>query len=242
MTKREISIATMTWARDEQEERLLRESLTLLAQEGIDTYVADRNSGQEFVQFISQFPNFHILNAVSPGLFPQVKQSLWAAAESSAGFVLYTEPDKKLFFDGKLRGFLQNAPIEENVGIVLASRSAESFNTFPGFQQYTETVINNLCAEIIGEAGDYTYGPFLFNKNLVDCLDLAADDIGWGWRPFLFAMARKKGYKIIRLENDYPCPIDQREDNRSERIYRMKQLSQNIDGLVLSAQASLISN
>jgi hypothetical protein len=232
----------MTWVRDEQEEHLLRESLALLAQEGIETYVADRSSGQEFVQFISQLPNFHILNAVSPGLFPQVKQSLRAAADSGADFVFYTEPDKKLFFDGRLRGFLQNAPTEENVGIVLASRSPESFRTFPAFQQYTETVINNLCAEVTGEAGDYTYGPFLFNKNLADCLDLAADETGWGWHPFLFAMARNRGYKIIRLEDDYPCPADQREDNRAERIYRMKQLSQNIEGLVSAAQASLISN
>jgi hypothetical protein len=239
MDKTKIVIATMTWARDEQEEQLLRESLTLLSQENITTFVADGGSNPQFVKFLHNLPNFYLIDAPSTGVFPQVKHSLKATVHSGASFILYTEPDKKLFFNGKLIEFISKSPAEENVGIIIASRSADSFSTFPGFQQYSETVINNLCAEIIGETGDYTYGPFLFNRKLIDCLHLADDKIGWGWRPFLFAMAQRKGYKIIRLEGDYPCPAEQQSDDRSEKLYRMKQLSQNIEGLVLSAQVPL---
>ena len=238
MDKNRIAVATMTWARDEQEECLLRESLTLLAQEKIPTFVADRSSSPRFIEFLNSFPNFHLLNADSLGVFPQVKHSLLAAADFGADFILYTEPDKKLFFADKLLDFLLKSPLDENVGIVLASRTSASFRTFPEFQQYTETVINNLCSEIIGKQRDYTYGPFLFNHKLASCFDLATNEIGWGWRPFLFAMAKRKGYKIVQIENDYPCPLEQQEDNQSERIYRMKQLSQNIDGLVLSTITS----
>jgi hypothetical protein len=236
MDKNKIAVATMTWGRSEQEEYLLREALTILSREKIVTFVADGGSEPKFIQFLDGLSNFHTVNAASNGVFSQVKHSLVAAVDSGADFILYTEPDKKLFFDRRLNEFLFNAPSEENIGIVLASRSPASFATFPHFQQYTETVINNLCAEIIGQSGDYTYGPFIFNRNLIDSLDLVNHEIGWGWRPFLFAMAQHKGYKIVQLINDFPCPTEQQEDNPGEKIYRMKQLSQNIDGLVLCAR------
>lgn len=239
MDKNRIAIATMTWGRDEREESLLRESLSILAQAEIATFVADGGSRREFLQFLRNFSNFHTFDAASSGVFPQVKHSLRAAARSEADFIFYTEPDKNFFFESKLLDFFAAAPPDENVGIVLAARSTDSFATFPEFQQYTETVVNNLCAEIISEQGDYTYGPFLFNRKLAGYLNLANDNLGWGWRPFLFSMAKRKGYKIVRLENDYPCPLEQREDSQSERIYRMKQLSENIEGLVLSAKISL---
>jgi len=236
MDKNRIAIATMTWGKNEQEERLLRESLALLSQEKISTFVADGGSRPEFIQFLDEFSNFRTLQAASSGVFAQVKHSLKAAAVSGADFILYTEPDKKLFFDRMLNEFLSKSPSEENIGIVLTSRSPKSFATFPQFQQYTETVINNLCSEVVGQSGDYTYGPFIFNRKLIDCLDLAFNEIGWGWRPFLFAMAQRKGYKIVQIVDDYDCPLEQQADDPAERIYRMKQLSQNIEGLVLSAQ------
>ena len=53
MDKNRVAIATMTWARNEQEESLLRESLSILAQEQITTFVADGGSGQGFLQFLA---------------------------------------------------------------------------------------------------------------------------------------------------------------------------------------------
>lgn len=236
MDKNKIAVATMSWARDEREESLLRESLTLLARQNIPTFVSDGGSAEEFIEFLGRFGNFRTFHGGGNGLFPQIKHSLRAAVDSGADFILYTEPDKKLFFDGKLREFLSKAPSDENVGIVLAARSPESFSTFPDFQQYTETVINDLCYEIIARRFDYTYGPFLFNRQLAGCLELAGDRIGWGWRPFFFAMARRMGYEIVQLADDFPCPEEQREDDRAERLYRMSQLSQSIDGLIESAK------
>lgn len=238
MDKTKVAIATMTWAREAQEETLLRESLTLLARQNLTTFVSDGGSTEEFIRFLEQFDNFRVFRAGGRGLFPQIKHSLRAASETGAEFILYTEPDKKLFFDPGLQEFLSKAPAAENVGIVLASRSAEGFPTFPEFQRYTETVINDLCFEIIGERFDYTYGPFLFNRKLAGCLEMAGDKIGWGWRPFLFAAARRLGYDVVQLTDDFPCPEEQREENRAERLHRMNQLSQSIEGLIESAQIS----
>jgi hypothetical protein len=49
-------------------------------------------------------------------------------------------------------------------------------------------------------------------------------------------MARRMGYEIVRLEDDYACPKEQRSDDRPERLYRMTQLRQSIDGLIESAK------
>lgn len=42
------------------------------------------------------------------------------------------------------------------------------------------------------------------------------------------------GLSIESLDESAPCSAEQREDGIAERTYRMKQLSQNIQGLLLS--------
>lgn len=229
----EVAVATMTWARDAAEERLLRESLPLLAALGAHVFVTDGGSGGAFLDFLRALPRFRVLEAGAPGVWPQARSSLGAATdETHARFILYTEPDKRDFFRDNLRAFISEAPAETDVGVVLASRSAESFQTFPAFQQHTETTINRCCAEVLGVEADFTYGPFLLNRALVPHLVGAEDGIGWGWRPYAFGTARGLGYRISRVERHLPCPPEQREDDGAERLYRIKQLGQNIQGLV----------
>jgi hypothetical protein len=52
-------------------------------------------------------------------------------------------------------------------------------------------------------------------------------------------LARRAGYEIHLFEADLPCPADQREDDLAERIHRMRQLSQNLQGVMLGLQAPL---
>jgi hypothetical protein len=234
----EVAVATLTWARDAAEERLLRESLALLAGLGAPVFVTDGGSGGTFVDFIQSLPNVRVFEAGAAGVWPQARRSIEAAADTTAArFILYTEPDKREFFRDRLREFVSEAPAGPDVGVVLASRSAESFATFPDFQRHTETAINRCCAEVLGVEADFTYGPFLLNRALVPRLARAADALGWGWRPYAFAAARAQGYRVVRVEKHLPCPPEQREDGREERLHRVKQLGQNIQGLVASLDA-----
>ena len=243
MEYKKVAVATMTWARDAAEERLLRESLPLLAASGAPVFVTDGGSGGPFLDFLRGLPNFRVLEAGTPGVWPQARSSIEAAADAtSAGFILYTEPDKRDFFRDNLRGFISEAPADDDVGVVLASRSAESFNTFPEFQRHTETTVNRCCAEVLGVEADFTYGPFLLNRALVPHLDSAEDAVGWGWRPYAFGTARGLGYRIRHVERHLPCPPEQREDGEAERRYRIKQLGQNIQGLVSSITAGADSD
>jgi hypothetical protein len=92
---------------------------------------------------------------------------------------------------------------------------------------------------MIGDGFDYTYGPFLLNQKLVAYLDKINEDIGWGWRPFVFTMAKRLELNVKAYAGDFSCPADQRDDDQKERVYRMRQLEQNIRGIVLAANASL---
>lgn len=239
MNINDVSIATISWARDAAEEALLRLALTQLAGLNIPVFISDGGSKADFIQFLNTFPNFTVLIPETKGLWPQAKTSLQAAYAAGSKYILYTEPDKLLFFQNYLPEFLAETPASEETGIVLASRSAAGFQTFPEFQQTTETAINKCCAEIIGPQIDYTYGPFLLNKKIVPYLNLLPTDIGWGWRPFAFGIAHRLNLPLKAIEKDFSCPQDQQQDSPTERIYRMRQLTQNIQGLVLSTNISL---
>lgn len=231
-----VSIATISWARNEQEEKLLRDSLEQLAARNIPVYITDGGSSKNFLQFLRHLKNFTVFE--EKGLWLQAGRSIKEASKAGSKFILYTEPDKLEFFEKHLPRLLQWR-IKENTGVIVASRSSIAFASFPAFQQMTETTINHCCAEIIGREMDYCYGPFLFNAQLVPLLTTLDEDCGWGWRPFLFAIAHRLGYKIESYVGEFYCPPDQREDNATERIYRMKQLTQNINGLVKAAVTEL---
>jgi hypothetical protein len=239
MDKKDIVIATITLARDEHEEFVLRKSLEHLAELDIPVYITDGGSRMDFLQFIKSFPHFQLLPDHIRGVHPQAKNSLNAAYRSKTAFIFYTEPDKGDFFHQLSSKIDQEIETDDRTGILLFSRSETAFATFPPFQQMTETTINNCCQELIGHAVDYTYGPFILKSELVPYLDPVREDLGWGWRPYIFGISHRLGFNTSSFTGPFSCPPDQREDNQKERIYRMRQLSQNIHGLVLSTMTAL---
>lgn len=238
MNKNRISIATITLARDEQEEQLLRTALHALSQLHIPVYITDGGSRPDFLDFLAGFPQFIVSEKPARGVFKQAKNSLIEASETYE-YIFYTEPDKYQFFIQFLSNMINSILGDEKTGIVLASRSANGFTSFPAFQQMTETTINNCCAELIGKTVDFTYGPFLLRSEFVQYLHLVKEDIGWGWRPFVFNIANRLGFNVDAYVADFFCPPLQQQDTPAERIYRMKQLKQNIEGMVLSTAVSL---
>ena len=239
MTSTHLSIATISWARNDVEEQLLKASLQQLSHLNIPVFITDGGSGDAFIDFVQSLPNVTLLMAKEKGLQAQARNSLQAAYDSGPSFILYTEPDKEAFFQTGLPLLLESFQPANQFGIQLAARSAAGFASFPAFQQMTETTINNCCAEATGKRLDYTYGPFLLKRELVPYLNLLKEDVGWGWRPYLFILAHRSGLTVEAYVFDFYCPPGQREDDAKERIYRMRQLEQNIRGIILATQAQL---
>jgi hypothetical protein len=239
MNTTDLSIATMTWARDDAEEALLRRSLGLLAGLGVPVFVTDGGSPAPFLDFLRGLPHTTVLSPPESGLWMQTRTSLQAAHDAGTPFVLYTEPDKADFFAQFLPRLLAEAAGDDGLGVLLFARSDRGFASFPAFQQMTETTINRCCREVIGAPADYVYGPFLLNRAVGPHLETLPETIGWGWRPYAFNVARRLGYRVESATGDFRCPAEQREDTPTERIYRMRQLVQNIEGLTLSTAATL---
>ena len=227
----ELSIATISWARDDQEEMVLRRALSGLAAFGWPVSVADSGTNARFTAYLRTLPQFTVTVAPERGLVAQVQASISMAAANDAPFILYTEPDKEFFFNERLSTFLAGAPRSRDVGVVIPSRSSASFLTYPAMQQYTEGVANQLCADRIAGAGEYFYGPFLMNAALAREVERLDPRLGWGWRPAIFAAARRSGLRVVLQTGDYPCPPDQRDEDEAERLHRIRQLAQNVLGL-----------
>lgn len=235
MEKSKVAIATITWARDAEEHNLLCEALECLAEQGMPVVVADGGSGLKFINYLNTFPNFIVSAFEKTTLLAQAKSSLTTAYKLGTEYVLYTESDKRLFSEHRLSEFVDQASDNGNASMFVASRTAGSFSTFPEFQRYTETVANQLCAEIIDQQGDFCYGPQLIHRSIIPYLDLLREAAGWEWRFYMIGIAHRLGYPIVQLTLDLPCPPEHRkEEGKTERVYRMKQLVQNVQGLLLS--------
>src|SRR5690348_240507 len=118
MQKTELSIAAISLARNDGEEKLLRTSLKQLAELNIPVYITDGGSSEGFLEFLHSIPHFIVMEA--KGLWPQAKKSITEAHKAGTKFIFYTEPDKQEFFIHHLQKMLKAMIVNENTGVVLA--------------------------------------------------------------------------------------------------------------------------
>lgn len=226
----QIAVVTMTLARDAEEERLLRHSLSTLAKFRFPILACDGGSPNEFVQFLRD-SGIELVAPERPGLVGQIRTAIRAAA-AKWPVLLYTEPDKRQFFETGLAGFLNRVTAGSQMGLGLAARRAAAFQTFPSAQREAESFLNHVAGELFGVTGDYCYGPFVFCSELAPELEQLEPGIGWGWRLHLFKRAFEKKMPIAHYELDAACPPEQLHETVADRIYRYRQLRQNLQALV----------
>lgn len=234
-----LIVATMTLARDEAEELTILRAFHHLARPGRRIVATDGGSRKPFLREMARLPGVTLLEpGFGRGLLAQVQTSLSVVQALSAPLLLYTEPDKGEFFAERLDAFLEAAtPKLDEAGVVLAGRDAASFATYPAIQQVVEREVNDACALATGQAGDYCYGPFLLRRELLPHVLAVPEDVGWGWRPYLFARAHRLGLGVHIVHAGHPCPDAQRVDDDAERAHRGRQLDQNLHGLRLATMA-----
>jgi len=230
MKSGDVAIATMTRPRDDREAALIVRALARLSRTSLPIAIADGGSPPRFVDAIRQLSGVTLVPPQRPGLVGQVQGSLTAADETGRPYLLYTEPDKRGFFDGGLMDFVRRAPT--NSGVVLAARSASAFQTFPPFQRLAEAAANELCGSVVELDTDFFYGPFLLHRRLMAAVARAPQTLGWGWRPFVFAIAHRLGFPIATVVGDYRCPRGQRQEDDGDRRHRVRQLAENAAGLI----------
>jgi hypothetical protein len=211
---------------------LLERSLGRLSQTGLPIIVADRGTSASFTDRLRRLSNLQVVVPAEQNLVRQIQAGFELAARLGRHVILYVEPDKEEFFSDRLLDFIQQAPAADRTGVVLASRSSAAFATFPPMQRHTERVFNGLCAEVTGTRGDYCYGPFLMDRDLSAHVLQIDPALGWGWRPSTFVAAHRQGLRLVHVIGEHTCPDGQRDEDDAERRHRIRQLSQNLLGLI----------
>jgi hypothetical protein len=229
----DLVVATMTRVRTADEGQLILGALTQLTKTSLPVVVCDRDSPLWFHARLAQLQGVTSVAPQGDGLVGQIIPSMQRAIETHRPYILYTEPDKEAFFVRSLRPFLEG--VEPSDGITLVARSAAAFATFPRFQQFAERAASECCAEVIGTKTDYFYGPFVIANHAARLIGGARAELGWGWRPFMFARASHEGYRVSAIEGNFCCPSDQYDENDKTKQYRMQQLMENVRGLLAAA-------
>jgi hypothetical protein len=183
------------------------------------------------VEWMRALPGVMVARRVD-SLVGQVRASIAKAHGTGRPFILYTEPDKRQFFADGLPDFVARASVRRSIGVQLAARSESALGTFPPFQRLAEASASDLCRRAIGADLDYFYGPFLIRRELARLVSGASNDLGWGWRPFLFVAARRRGFRVVGIPGDYECPPGQRREDRRDQEHRLRQFSDNVRGLL----------
>ena len=236
----EVQVVTITLARSKSEEETLLAALCELKRCGATVVAADGGSRAEFIDSLKML-GFSVVRPSKTGLVQQVKAAVETALKSSPRKpILYTEPDKYPFFQGPLVEFVRKIP--EGVGpfLSIVARDGASFATFPAGQQWTESFMNraaSIAFQQEEDGQDFCYGPLLLSPECFALVLDAPDDLGWGWRFYVMARAKAMGMKVILISMDLSCPSNQRsEDSRADRLYRLKQLRENLAALELAAE------
>lgn len=233
-----LVVLTITLARDLREEEFLLDALRALKKCGLPVIAADGGSRIEFVKKLRAM-EFTVVRPRTRKLVAQVQAGLgYALLKFPGRHILYTEPDKYPFFKAALN-FVRKGKDESKVGVIVAARDRASFATFPEGQQCAETVANRATDLYLGgkQRRDYCYGPLLMSKRAAEIALEAPQDLGWGWRLYVLGRLAIEGKHLQAVEMSFPCPLEQRgEDSREDRIYRIKQLRQNLEALEIAFQ------
>jgi hypothetical protein len=92
-----VTVATITWARTDEEQQTLRASMLALCRIGRPIFVADGGSGPDFCAYLRSLPNVTPVLPERAGVVGQTRACLRAALSAGCAFVVYTESDKQRF-------------------------------------------------------------------------------------------------------------------------------------------------
>jgi hypothetical protein len=230
-------VATISLARTEGESLLLMRSLAALARHAESVFVTDGGSSPACVAALAALPRTRVMAA--SGLVRQVKSSVDAAVAAGASRLLYTEPDKCAFFETQLGGVLERCASAADDALIVVARSKQALATFPERQRHNESMFNRECAGALGTPGDFCYGPFVMPRQIAACVARCPDDLGWGWRPFVFALAHRLGCPLRMITGHFECPPEQRAESPADETHRDRQLAENRRGLQAGLDAPL---
>lgn len=182
--KPKIVIATIAWARNKKEEKIILKTLTELNKLGLPIVLTDESRSKfPLLKKVSGLKNLRVFRA--NGLDAKIKKSLLEASRLNQ-FIFYTESDKLNFVRNHAKSFL-NKFFKSPRGFWLLARLPSNFNKLPNYQRMMEYFLGDSFGALAGIGRkDISYGPRIFPASLVKYLMAIKFKIGWGWQTYFF--------------------------------------------------------
>lgn len=234
--KPKIVIATISWARNKKEEKIILKTLAELNKLRLPIILTDE-SQSKFPLFdkARRLKNFRVFKA--SGLDAKIKKSL-SEASRLGQFIFYTESDKLEFIRDSSQLFLDNF-LKNPKGIWLAARLPRNFKRLPVYQKEMERFLGDSFSALTNIPDkDISYGPRIFPSFLVKYLLAIKSPIQWGWQTYLLIISHRLRLpiNIIKLNNVSPADVQR---NRDLILFRMEQVIDSLRGFQLGLNVKL---
>ena len=234
--KQQVVIATISWARNKKEEKIVLKALQELNKLGLPIVLTDE-SRSKFPIFnkARRLKNFRVFRA--NGLDAKVRKSLFEASHIGQ-FIFYTESDKLNFIRNHMRLFL-NKFFKRPAGIWLPARLPMNFDKLPHYQKAMEYFLGDSFGALAGiEREDISYGPRIFPASLIKYLIAIKSKIGWGWQTYLLIIGQRLRLPIKIVKFNVYSPIDVQQ-NKELVLFRIEQAIDELRGLQLGSKIKL---
>lgn len=235
--KSKIVIATVSWARNEKEKKLILDTLSELDKLGLPIILTDQaDSRFPLIKEAKKLKNVQIFREKT--LYSKVKRSFTKASEIGDS-IFYTESDKLSFVKSHARDFINQYLTNRNV-VLLSARSNETFQKLPRYQKAMEHFLAITFGSLTNKPWvmDISYGPRIFSTSLVKYLKFVKEDIGFGWQAYLLTIATRLGIPIRIINYHVESPEDI-QDEKEVVLFRMKQAGDYFKGYEKGMKISL---
>lgn len=234
--KPKIVIATISWARNKKEAKIILKTLVELNKLGLPVVLTD-DSQSKFPLFdkAKKLKNFRVFKA--SGLDAKVKKS-FSEASRLGQFIFYTESDKLEFIRDSAQLFLDTF-LKNPKGIWLAARLPMNFKRLPVYQEEMERFLGDSFSALTNVPNeDISYGPRIFPSSLVKYLLAVQSPIQWGWQAYLLIISHRLHLPIRIIKLNTVSPVDVQK-NRDLILFRMEQVIDSLRGFQLGLDAKL---
>lgn len=153
--------------------------------------------------------------------------------------IFYLQSDKLDFVQRSAASLIRQYVSFTTPGILIPSRTTETMQQYPAFQQTQEAFLNFIVGDYIGIVQDYFAGPKLFPAQLTFFLQHIQGDIGWGVEAYLYVIAKKLNLPFHFFPIDMAPPQDV-GDPTQIKASRLRVTQQIIEGFTQAQRLEMM--
>jgi hypothetical protein len=236
--KSSVAIATVSWIRNDEERDVVLETFSNLSQLNLPIITVDSGSSEEDQKKIASIKNVLFFKS-KEGITKRLVFSQQEAAKH-ADYIFYLQSDKKDFAKNDVPKMIDYYVKQQEKGLLIPSRTKESFATYPSYQQKHEEFLNWFIGDYVKIEEDYYAGPKIYPATVTKYLHEIKGEQWWGIEAFIYVLAKKLNLPFAFFEVFINSPKDI-GNNEFIKNYRTEVTRGQLDAFLQALQIELHS-